>query len=275
MGFLPEIFSEPVELEDGTIVDVVDGAGSYPYFPQEDDGGGAAHLLGENTVANWATATSPGRLLEFQGWLREQVGHTITGQTQEQFWQGYIVRGWQQGAGRAFDDTNRARPRVSPEEELAYQGGRQQFLRDTFNNPVSRERVDLLAARTFDEMEDVGRDVVNRLSRTLVDGLIQGRGADEVARDLVESTGFGLRRAENVARTELVRAHSEGQLDGFEQLGVEELGVLAEVMVTPDGNTCPECSALAGQTFTIDEARGMIPVHPSCRCCWTPNVDGA
>lgn len=244
-----------------------DIAGASPvHFPQ---GNGRGH------VANWAASTSAARLNEFQGWLRQQVGSTITGQSQEQFWQAYIVRGWQQGAGRAFDDTNRSRPRTSLEEDIAYQGGRQQFLRDAFNHPVNRNRVDLLASRTFDEMEDVGRDVVNRLSRTLVDGMIEGASTDEIARNLVEATGFGLRRAENVARTEIVRAHAEGQLDGFEMMGVDELGVMAEVVSTPDGKTCAECAALEGQTFTIEEARGMIPVHPSCRCAWIPNVDDA
>lgn len=226
-----------------------------------------------STVYNWAPTTSTARLNEFQGWLRQQVGQTLTGHTQEQFWEGYIHRGWQQGAARAFDDTNRARPRISQADDIAYQGGRQQFLRDSFNHPVNRERVDLLASRTFDEMENVGEDMVNRLSRTLVDGLIQGQGADEIARNLVDATGFSLSRAETVARTEVVRAHAEGQLDGFEQLGVEELGVQAEIKTSGRSNVCEECAALEGQTFSIDEARGMIPVHPSCACAWIPNLD--
>ena len=30
---------------------------------------------------------------------------------------------------------------------------------------------------------------------------------------------------------------------------------------------------LNGREFPVDEARGVIPVHPNCRCVWVPVVD--
>jgi len=36
-------------------------------------------------------------------------------------------------------------------------------------------------------------------------------------------------------------------------------------------HNCVLCQDLEGQIFTIAEARGIIPVHPACRCIWLPN----
>jgi hypothetical protein len=33
---------------------------------------------------------------------------------------------------------------------------------------------------------------------------------------------------------------------------------------------CPECSAMAGVVLKLDEAEGLLPAHPNCRCCYLP-----
>ena len=69
-------------------------------------------------------------------------------------------------------------------------------------------------------------------------------------------------RANLIARTETARAQSEGTLEGFRQSGVEVVKFLTAA------GCCPICADLNGREFTIDEASGMIPVHPGCRCAW-------
>jgi hypothetical protein len=73
-----------------------------------------------------------------------------------------------------------------------------------------------------------------------------------------------------IARTEIINAHAEGQLDSFDMLGVEEVGVVAEWATAGDDRVCEECASIEGELFTVDEARGMIPLHPNCRCAWIP-----
>jgi hypothetical protein len=73
-----------------------------------------------------------------------------------------------------------------------------------------------------------------------------------------------------IARTEVIRAHAEGQLDALEELGVEELGVEVEWTVTEDSRLCPLCAALKGVVLTLDEAKGLLPRHPNCRCAFIP-----
>src|SRR5207302_423925 len=37
-----------------------------------------------------------------------------------------------------------------------------------------------------------------------------------------------------------------------------------------DNAVCPLCQPLEGIVVTGQEARGLIPRHDSCRCCWIP-----
>jgi len=35
-------------------------------------------------------------------------------------------------------------------------------------------------------------------------------------------------------------------------------------------NVCPDCSAMEGRIFSLDEIESMIPLHPNCRCVALP-----
>ena len=70
-------------------------------------------------------------------------------------------------------------------------------------------------------------------------------------------------RAELIARTETVRVSNEGNLLQFEEKGVERV----EYSSAPeDGRLCEKCAALNGKTFTTEQAKGLLPLHPRCRC---------
>jgi SPP1 gp7 family putative phage head morphogenesis protein len=43
-----------------------------------------------------------------------------------------------------------------------------------------------------------------------------------------------------------------------------------ELVTAGDLRVCPMCQGLNGKVYTIKEARGLIPVHPQCRCAWVP-----
>jgi predicted double-glycine peptidase len=76
------------------------------------------------------------------------------------------------------------------------------------------------------------------------------------------------RASARAARWTVVSAQAEGQLDAFEKLGVNR--VRAVVEWTAQAGACEECSALDGAELTVAEARGLLPVHPNCRCAWAP-----
>jgi SPP1 gp7 family putative phage head morphogenesis protein len=129
----------------------------------------------------------------------------------------------------------------------------------------------LLYTRAFTELEGVTAAMDQQMSRILAEGLSQGFGTKKIARNLRNNvTKLTNTRAKAIARTEIVRAHAEGQLDAYVRLGETEVGVMAEWITAGDERVCPECNAMEGVVLTIDEARGTIPRHVNCRCAWIP-----
>ena len=224
-------------------------------------------------AAQYAFHADPDKLRAFHDWLKGQLRSVLVGKTEEELWRRYVEAGWRKGAGRAFDDVNGARKALSAGDQRKldfYDGSRAEFLRSSFGAPESVEKVKLLAARSFDDLEGVTDEMSVRMSRALTDGLVQGQGPAEVARALNDVADLGLSRAMTVARTELIAAHAEGQLTALEQLGVEEVGAAVEFSDAGDDAVCPKCQALEGVVLKLAEAHGVIPVHPGCRCAWIP-----
>lgn len=238
------------------------------------------HALLSNTA--WQFTSDPDRVREFQEWLKQQFGRYLLGRTEEDLWRAYVIAGFKKGQARAFEDWLSRNPQEANELLSAtpdYIGGaKEQFLRDSFAQPVSVDKVKLLAGRTFDDLRNVTHDMSTRMTRTLADGLAQGKGPREIARDLNKAVDIGRERALLVATTELSRSHAEGQLVALQKLGVEELGVMVEWTTSGLGVTkagypspCNLCAPLQGIVVKIDEASGMIPRHPRCKCVWLPS----
>ncbi len=76
------------------------------------------------------------------------------------------------------------------------------------------------------------------------------------------------RRMQTIARTETARAQNIGYATGMDDLGVTQL----EFSATIDEHTSSECMSLNGKKFKTSEAKGIIPVHPNCRCAMLPVV---
>lgn len=229
-----------------------------------------------NTVLNagdFAFDSTEKQIQIFTKWLETQIDELIDGATENELWDAYIQEGFKRGIGRAWDDTKQAtRDSASKEKLDFYAGTREQFLRSTFHQAVSQERVRVLAGRTFTDLENVTNDMATRIGRSLIDGLIQGDNPRDIAREIDDDLDVGRNRAETIARTEIIRSHASGQLDAMENMGVEELGVMVEWSTAgeDDPTVCPECAEMEGVVLTIDEARGMIPRHPNCRCAFIP-----
>ena len=109
------------------------------------------------------------------------------------------------------------------------------------------------------------------------ESLANGEGPESIASDLVDSIdGLERTRARVIARTEIARAQAKGQINGFRSLGVKKAGLMAEVNISTAGDdaVCEECEdAAAGGPYTLDEAEDIIPLHPNCRCAWSPAID--
>lgn len=217
----------------------------------------------------WRFLTNEQKLTQFRRWLTKLVDEEIlTTDAQGRPWTGrYVESAYRKGVIRAFVD---ARGKDIKKSTDFFEGTKEQFLRSAFAAPERLAKVRLLATRAFEELRGITNTMATQLNRALANGIVQGQNPKQIARVMVRNIdGLSKARANMIARTEIVHAHAEGQLDTFEELG-EDVGVLAEWSTAGDDRVCPQCSPLEGKTFTVEEARGLIPRHPNCRCAWIP-----
>jgi len=254
-------------------------------------------LVGHNfrVVAMSTTdATLPGRkafafhrteekVNAFMAWLQEQEAkgllETTTiqqiGASIEEAWTNkYIKDSYQRGIQRARQEMKKAGYDVPT---LTETGG----IVASMSNPFHAERAGVLYSRAFQELKGITSQMDTQISRVLSQGLIDGKNPKELAELLTKTISgpvgdLGItdtlgrfipaeRRARMLARTEIIRAHSQGMIQEAKNWAVEGVKVVAE-WVTAGYKVCPECAALEGKTFSLDEAMNLLPLHPNCRC---------
>jgi hypothetical protein len=105
---------------------------------------------------------------------------------------------------------------------------------------------------------------------------------------------IGVQRGRALVAYAVVSAHANASLDTLEDLGVLMVMVtperirrapppvrdaegeeeIVEVLTAGDDDVCEECEDISvGGPYEIDEARGLIPAHPRCRCAFVPAED--
>lgn len=231
---------------------------------------------------------SSDKVSAFMKWLNQQVQDDILQVTQieqvgsavDAAWTNlYIQDSYKRGVTRA-----RAQMRGIA-STLTETGG----IGIAMMNPFHVDRLGLLYTRVFNDLKGITDAMDGQISRVLSQGMADGLNPRTIAKQLVQViTGMGndlaitdslgryipaQRRAEMLARTEIIRAHAEAQLQEFQNWGVEGVSVMAELLTTKDQRTCQRCIKLEKQVMTIEEARGIIPVHTGCRCIWVPFID--
>lgn len=232
--------------------------------------------------------TNSQKVGQFMSWLRRQVQVGMLsvvsmdqiGDSVNAAWSNlYIQNAYKRGVERA-----RAQLRQAGLTDPLLTGS----IEATMANPFHVDRLGLLYTRTYSELVGVTEAFDQHVSRILAQGLADGSGPREMARainkvitgrggdlSLTDSLGRFIparRRTEMIARTEVIRAHAQAQLQEFSNWGVTGVGVQAEFRTAGDNRVCTRCEALEAQRFTIEQAWGVIPVHPSCRCIWIPLV---
>jgi SPP1 gp7 family putative phage head morphogenesis protein len=226
--------------------------------------------------------TDAGKMAAFQEWFQQQVkadvltvspGAALGSMAAGPWTAKYVESAYKQGQLNAYLATRSA---LSPTDPNFISQSQAEFLRHSINQPETISKIQLLATRSFEDLKGVTAQMGANMNRILAQGLIDGSGPRVIAKSMTDNIDtLTNTRALVIARTETIYAHAEGQLDAFAKLGVKELGVKAEWSTAGDDRVCPECASLEGEVFDIEEARGLIPKHPNCRCSWIPSEPGA
>lgn len=237
----------------------------------------------EPTTNGFVFRTAADAVDRFRNWLRSRADSIVLEtkgvQNEAGEWIGPIVEtAYFKGSEQAEAAIQRASGEVAEQAPPLLGGRVSQFLRA----PVNIDKIKLLTSRAYEQLKGIVDSMAVRLGNILADGITRGESPRTVARTISrEIQGVSQRQALTIARTETIRAHAEGSLDAMEQMGVTEVGVTVEWQATYidedagifEERVCPKCRAMAGVVLPIEQAHGMIPLHPNCRCAWVPSLD--
>ena len=147
---------------------------------------------------------------------------------------------------------------------------------------VDTSALDFMTRFNIQLAGDVSRDLASGLNQAIQVGIATGMSVRDIVKEMgtvvTDKEAFrhaGKRvfgkaqtRMELIARTETMRAHSQGQRKFYSTVGVSKL----EWLTTGDERMCPECEALDGKTFPVDRFPPQ-PKHARCRCGHVAVVD--
>lgn len=194
----------------------------------------------------------------------------------------YIQAGYKQGIGRAQTEMQRAQLQLPFPGDLPGRSA----VSTAFNLPIHADRVGVLYTRTFEDLKtvmdvvngDVRRKLIDGLTTNLTRGIAEGKNPITIAREMVKDIGsgldkIGLNRARMIARTEVIRAHHLANINEMRRADAAmTVEVQAEFRTSGRDNVCPECEALNGKIFSLDQIESVIPVHPNCLCAAIPYI---
>lgn len=225
-------------------------------------------------VQDFTLATDAMKIEIFRKWLKGQIDENIltttNGLNNKSWTIVYIVNAYSKGLVRSYSDVNKAGKVLSGVNWFG--GAQNQFLKDAMRMIPIISQIELLTTRTTNLLCGVTDDMFNKMSFALASGFAKKHDLTQIRKDLEKVINkVSKRRAKSLAVSDIVHAQAEGQLDGFELLGVNDIDAVVELL-TENDLTCPVCKSLSKGGFTVDKARGLIPFHPLCRCAWSMGV---
>lgn len=114
-----------------------------------------------------------------------------------------------------------------------------------------------------------GKDAAAGARLAIFEGVVAGKGAREIGRDVRASLGVPTYRAMRIARTETLRAYREASLQDYKDNADYIEGWLWVASLSL--RTCASCLAMHGTQHPLSEQFGS---HVQCRCTTVPIFEG-
>lgn len=195
--------------------------------------------------------------ISFEGILRQRLQSEFN----ERFAVPYMTRGYVKGVRRAYLEAREA------DEVPVGPGSKFEFIQRVLESSQSNRNTNELLQRVRIDLDAINEELIKQATNEVAEGIARGDSLQEISKAVKDRINkIGRTRSKTLAHTAIVRAHSEGQLDSFQALGVRELSVEVEWMTARF--PCPLCKAMKGIVLPIEKTRGLIPRHPNCRCRW-------
>lgn len=113
-----------------------------------------------------------------------------------------------------------------------------------------------------DYLSDLSSSKRDKIASIIKNAMRSGETISDVSRK-IKSLVKDEERAELIARTEVIRVSNEGNVRHAEEKGTTKMEFLA---APEDGRLCEECAKHNGKVYKIKDVKGLLPLHPRCRC---------
>lgn len=125
-----------------------------------------------------------------------------------------------------------------------------------------------LASYGFGELSE-NQTKVPQIRKVLMNGVKEGWSLTRIINSMARVLG-DKQKAEVLVKTELARAENEGALNAYEfSKQVEKVKWVTAGDERVDKHICLQND---GKIYTVEQARGVLPIHPHCRCTWSPVI---
>jgi hypothetical protein len=189
----------------------------------------------------------------------------------------YAEMAYQKGINRAYTDSNKAKPKAWNKIKSLddYKAGNKDAFLDMIQSDQKSNQTKASMIATFTSSFNASYTKLQvSIEEMLVLMTNDRKSSPEMIKDAVLAM---VSKYSNYAKTSahdlLSKSHAEAELDAFEKLGIHEVVAVAEWQTIGDEKVCKACSKHSGQRIPIAKARGLIPMHPNCRCAWiTPEL---
>jgi SPP1 gp7 family putative phage head morphogenesis protein len=192
----------------------------------------------------------------------------------------FILDSYKRGVIRARTELKKAGYRVPT---VAESGGIEAIM----SSPFHVDAAGYVFTRAFEQLKGITAAMDMQISQVLAQGLLDGDGPPFLSRKLIATiNGNGAgelgitdtlgrfipaqRRADMLARTEIIRAHHTANIQEYMNWRAMGAVVMAEWSTSGGNRVCPICADLEGRRFELEEIQNMIPRHPMCRCVAVP-----
>jgi hypothetical protein len=228
---------------------------------------------------------SGSQVKDFQDFVDAAMNHVILGDDRDMWVGAFITQAFERGWKRAEMQTS-------------------------MDFPVAYDRASVVTALCVTELQGAMEAASQQAVRCFSSGLIAHDKPSKIASAVKDRLmKIGRTRSRATAAAQIVRAFSEATLDVFELARVPAVGLVpehtrrprvhdadlpsartirritarerllsrlnnVEVLTAGDDLVCQECEDISDDgPYTINQARGLIPAHPECRCAFVPADD--
>ncbi len=227
---------------------------------------------------------SPVQQRTFMAFLQTQIDRLLLGTTEAPNWQGiYQAQSYQRGIDATRQSLISQGSGIVPTEvERLAAIDLTPFtatpsLGISSNAPIHQDALEFLFERSYEKLNGWTDSMASETRQILFDGVAQGKGIEDVVREMVARQDVSRNRARVIARTETIQAFQLSSTNEAER-AADEIGepVLLRWLTARDDRVRHLHATWHGTLSTPKENKARINVSPwNCRCASAPVIPEA